>query len=540
MPAEAISQVPLPPARAAEAPRAEEADGGAFRALLRAARKLVGRKAGRSKGSEGNGEQLAALFRQLDPELRQKLARLQAEDPEEGARLLAALMSREASDQHAAEDKTLNLPPQPPTGDESAGPAKSAQAAGGEGKKSGEDGSSTGTTGKRRAALARSTGGRTDGHGTRQVVAGAEQKHDSPSTTSQRGSAETDGRRAGGPKTAGKADGAKQGGGQRAHRAEVGAGTKEAAGGERGTRPDAGPARDASPVRRRQSGEARRTADGNRRTPRAADGRKTDDGGDARKRPPREARVETPRTPRRGKRTGEARKMRPPTEDRRGSKNETAKPVSTATTKDDTDGAAGSRAHRESSSGRQAGTDRAGSPRQESSAAQGPVSRDRAAARPGRSGRGTAQRGPENADAAARREVRRNVVEQARYLREGSESRMKVNINSTELGRVDVRMRSGEGRIDVQIGVQNSRARAALQGDMADLERALEDLHGGRAQAELHQHGEERSEGRQQHDDGRPGRGADREGGEERGGTAPRTQRGRPRRMPDGKLNFLV
>ncbi len=141
-------------------------------------------------------------------------------------------------------------------------------------------------------------------------------------------------------------------------------------------------------------------------------------------------------------------------------------------------------------------------------------------------------------DAAARRELGRNVVEQARYLRDSSESRLKLQVNSTELGRVNVRMRSGEGRLDVQIGVQNSRAQAALEGEMAELERTLEDLHGGRAQAELHQHGEEPS--KQQSQERSSETEIPREGREEEPGAASGAPQDGPRRMPDGQLNFLV
>ena len=145
---------------------------------------------------------------------------------------------------------------------------------------------------------------------------------------------------------------------------------------------------------------------------------------------------------------------------------------------------------------------------------------------------------PQKPDATARRELRQTVVERARYLQDGNESRLKLNVNSAELGRVDVRMRSGEGRLDVQIGVQNTHARGVLEGEMADLERALEALLGGRAQAELHDRpGGEQSE---QQNGREGGSGPVREDDDKKVEPEPGTRSPERHRVSKGELNVFV
>ena len=104
---------------------------------------------------------------------------------------------------------------------------------------------------------------------------------------------------------------------------------------------------------------------------------------------------------------------------------------------------------------------------------------------------------------------------------------------------MDVKMRSGGGKLDVSIAVPSSRVKAALQGEMAELEQALEDLHGGRAQAELHDSSAESGSGHEpgeQHSGGAP-----REDGDEIPfPAASRSTQKDYSWAEDGKLNLLV
>ena len=543
MPAEAVSHIPVLQVRAQASPRVQEGDGEAFRRLLGALKEV---SRGRPQQADGEAGRLAGLLKHLDPELRQKLQDLGGgEEPRAAARFLAALLTGEA-----AEGEVGGRPPSlaPPEAVSSGPETRFATPVRGAAKGQRESPAAP----RARQQKGRAGSSASCGKGGRQPSRPAADREGERTLSRDARPGPTE-------KTKGSPPGDTERHGLRATRS----GSDHNSEGGRGA--NARAARRAAETHRAPRRSRSRTAvnagardSRDDRSAAGRDGRLPDDGppagrpsgeGEKGDTPARLRRSRDPGAKPHGKSGDRRRTVEAPRASRaadagRPEGQKAGKGASPGGTRDDSQGDAsrmsGPRSRPDSSSIGPAQKDPAGgSGGGQPVGAQEPASPDHAASRSGRGRRNAASVETHQHDAAARREIRRDVVEQARYLRDSSESRLKLNVNSTELGRVNVRMRSGEGRLDVQIGVQNSRARAALEGDMAGLERTLEDLHGGRAQAELHHNGEEPSRDQNSRErfsepDGSP------EGRERQVGAAPGVTQDEPRRMPDGQLNFLV
>jgi flagellar hook-length control protein FliK len=71
--------------------------------------------------------------------------------------------------------------------------------------------------------------------------------------------------------------------------------------------------------------------------------------------------------------------------------------------------------------------------------------------------------------------IRAEVVKEARYLQGNGTSRVEVQLEPPELGRIRLQVTSKEGKLEVRVEVENPDVRQALQNDVRDVQGSLRD-----------------------------------------------------------------